>query len=147
MGGRAWHPAQRAGSDERARRRKKVNHVARSGYLRRSVTPLRPSSPIRLLPLTVALATAACASLAGAQAPTGAAGEPDTSYIAGVEDLPAVGLTLDQARRLATDHAPVSRAARGGLQMARGARMREAGAFDPVLFGEGSRTSAESPVT
>jgi len=111
------------------------------------VIPLRPSPLVLRLALTVALAAMAGASLARAQAPAANSDEPDTSSIAGVPDVPSVGLTLEQARRLGIDHAPISRAARGGLQVARGSRMVEAGAFDPVLFGEGSRTRIESPVT
>jgi len=73
--------------------------------------------------------------------------EPDTSFMAGEPGAATIGFTLDQAQRLAAENNPAARAVLASLRSARGARMREVGNFDPALFGEGSRTSANSPVS
>ncbi len=98
--------------------------------------------PAPIVALTAALACLALALPARAQE-----AEPDTSYLAGEAEGSALGMTLEQAQRLAVANSPVSRAALAGWNTARGARLREAGAFDPVLFGENSRLSTDSPVT
>ncbi|TMQ74094.1 MAG: TolC family protein [Candidatus Eisenbacteria bacterium] len=73
--------------------------------------------------------------------------EPDTSYAAGLPDLETVGLSLDQAQRLAAANSPSSRAAVAALRSARGARMKEAGAFDPVLTAAEQKVSTDTPVS
>jgi outer membrane protein len=80
-------------------------------------------------------------------ATSAAAGEPDTSYLAGAPEVRTLGLTLDQAQRLAAEKSPAVRRAAASLRSARGARMVEAGSFDPVLFGASERLSTDSPVT
>jgi outer membrane protein TolC len=72
---------------------------------------------------------------------------PDTSYLAGEPTLETLGLTLDQAQRLAAAESPAGRAAAAALLNARGARMKEAGAFDPVLYAADEQVSTDSPVT
>jgi cobalt-zinc-cadmium efflux system outer membrane protein len=56
-------------------------------------------------------------------------------------------VTLEQVQRLATANSPAARAAAGALRSARGARMSEAGDFDPVLFISGEQTDVESPIS
>jgi len=73
--------------------------------------------------------------------------EPDTSYMAGEAATETLGLTLDEAQRLAASNSPAGRAAMGALRAARGARMKEAGAFDPVLFAAEEAVSTDNPVT
>jgi outer membrane protein len=73
--------------------------------------------------------------------------EPDTSYLAGEPETPTLGMTLDQAQRLAVANSPATRSALAALQIARGARMREAGVFDPTLFGESQQVSTDTPVS
>ncbi len=73
--------------------------------------------------------------------------EPDTSYRAGDTEPPTIALSLEQAQRLATDNSPAGQSALADLRSARGARMREAGSFDPALFAGGSRVSTDSPPT
>lgn len=92
----------------------------------------------------------ACALAAGPQAraaepPSGA--DPDTSYLAGETPAPALGVTLEQAQRLAAANSPSVRAAAAALRSARGARMSQAAAFDPALFLSGEQTDVESPVS
>ena len=83
---------------------------------------------------------------AGAQEST--ATEPDTSYLAGEPAGPEpIGLTLDQAQRVASANSPATRTAQAALRSARGAKMREAGTFDPAFFAQGSRISTDSPTT
>lgn len=89
--------------------------------------------------------TLVSAGTARAQEP--GAAEPDTSYLSGEAPAPAIGLTLDQAQRLATASSPAARSALAAWRSARGARMREAGGFDPALFAQSSRISTDSPVT
>jgi outer membrane protein TolC len=97
------------------------------------------------------IAVAACLALglptAPARAEVSMTAEPDTSYMAGEPAVETLGLTLDQAQRLAASNSPAGRAAMGALRTARGARMKEAGAFDPVLFAADERVSTDSPVT
>ena len=100
--------------------------------------------------MAVALGAGVVASLAiagASHAQDGGDAEPDTSFLAGEAPAPTVGLTLDQAQRLAVANSPTSRSALAAWRSARGARMREAGDFDPALFGESSRISTDSPVT
>jgi outer membrane protein TolC len=83
--------------------------------------------------------------VARSQAPVGA--EPDTSYLAGEPEPSLMGLTLDQTRRLAADNSPAARAALAAVRAARGARMKEAGVFDPTLTAADEQVSTDSPVT
>lgn len=120
--------------------------------------PLSPPSGVFALPhgdrrrwLVCAITALACglwlAVLSPAHAASGEAAEPDTSYAAGLPELETLGLTLDQAQRLAAANSPSARAAVAALRSARGARMKEAGVFDPVFFGAEERVSTDSPVT
>jgi outer membrane protein TolC len=79
--------------------------------------------------------------------PTPTASLPDTTYLAGETEPPLLGITLDQALRLADASSPVARASAAALRTARGSRMKEAAAFDPVLFGTGQRVSTDVPTT
>lgn len=92
------------------------------------------------------LAGALAAGHARADEPPATA-DPDTSYLAGETAAPALGLTLEQAQRLAAGNSPSARGAAAALRSARGARMTRAGAFDPVLFLSGEQTDVESPVS
>jgi outer membrane protein TolC len=56
-------------------------------------------------------------------------------------------MTLDEAQRLAIANSPTTRGALGALRSARGARMHEAGAFDPVLSAANQHVSTDSPVS
>jgi len=98
--------------------------------------------PAALQALTIAFAVLTFAAPAQAQD-----AEPDTSYLAGETEAPALGMTLDQAQRLAVANSPTARGALAAWKSARGERLREAGTFDPVLFGVQSRISTDSPVT
>jgi outer membrane protein TolC len=82
---------------------------------------------------------------ADAQAPSSS--EPDTSLMAGEVEGPMLAMTLDDAQRLAVANSPVTRGALAGLRAARGARMRESGAFDPVLTAADQQVSTDSPVS
>ena len=100
----------------------------------------------------IALSTSTLLAIGLAQPPDAAAQDasptvPDTSYLAGPPDPPALGMTLEQAQKLAIANSPASRGALASLQAARGARMREAGFFDPEVFGETRQTSTDSPVS
>jgi outer membrane protein TolC len=95
----------------------------------------------------VALTSAVSIGIAGRAAAQYAGTEPDTSYLAGEMELHRLGLTLEQAKQLGAEHSPVSRAAMGAYRSARGARLREAGTFDPVLFGASERVSTDIPVS
>jgi outer membrane protein TolC len=104
----------------------------------------------------VPLILAACLGIAGtpgpgreasAQESAGEASEPDTSYLAGEAETSELGISLEQAQRLAAAGSPATRAALAALRTARGARMKEAGPFDPVLIGASERLSADTPVT
>jgi outer membrane protein TolC len=101
--------------------------------------------------LICAIAALACGSWLAAVSPACAAdaavAAPDTSYAAGLPEPETLGLTLDQAQRLAAANSPSARAAVAALRSARGARMKEAGAFDPVFFGGEEQVSTDSPVT
>jgi hypothetical protein len=83
------------------------------------------------------------------QAPTPARAldEPDTSYAADLPAPPIIGLTLEEAQRLAEDHSPAARAARADLRSAQGHLMIAAADFDPVLSGIGQKVSQDIPVT
>ena len=99
---------------------------------------------------SVAVLTALASALAATSALAASSpvsSEPDTSYLAGAVEPERVGLTLEQAQKLAAAHSPTTRAALAALRVARGARMREAGAFDPVLFGADERVSTDTPVS
>src|SRR6185295_15538819 len=96
--------------------------------------------------LTLAVAASLLVSGA-ARAQESAGAEPDTSFLVGEAPAATVGLSLDQAQRLATANSPAGRSALAAWRSARGARMREAGSFDPALFAEGSRVSTDSPVS
>lgn len=103
----------------------------------------------------VVLAMIALASSAhgvGAAPESGVSGdsavaEPDTSYLVGETPVEALGLTLEQAQSLAAANSPSARAAMARLRSARGARMKEAGSFDPVLYATDRKVSTDSPVT
>jgi len=106
--------------------------------------------PIARLALAVVLGAAGALATPdhGRAAETpGAASEPDTSYLAGEVEPGTLGITLEQAQKLAAANSPTTRTALGALRTARGARMKQAGAFDPVLFGTEQRQSADIPVT
>ena len=93
------------------------------------------------------LCAAALCIVPEARAQDAAEAEPDTSFMAGEPPgPPSIGLTLDQSQRLAAENNPAARSVLADLRSARGARMSEAGTFDPALFGEGSRTSTDAPV-
>jgi outer membrane protein TolC len=114
-----------------------------------SASPLSSELILPRPTLRPALAFALAATLlasSAARAQESASAEPDTSFLAGETAVPAIGLTLDQAQRLATANSPAGRSALAAWRSARGARMREAGNFDPALTGELSRTSADSRV-
>jgi len=72
---------------------------------------------------------------------------PDTAYLAGEVEPQKIGLSLEQAEKLADANSPTSRAALAALQSAGGSRMKQAGAFDPVLLAADQRISTDSPVT
>ena len=72
--------------------------------------------------------------------------DPDTSYLAGEPATESMGLTLDQAQRLAAANSPAARSALAALRSARGARMKEAGALDPVLYAANEQISNDNPV-
>ncbi|HYM81617.1 MAG TPA: TolC family protein [Candidatus Limnocylindria bacterium] len=72
--------------------------------------------------------------------------EPDTSYRAGEPETLVLGLGLEQAKQLGVAHSPRTRGALASLRRARGLRMTQAGAFDPVLFAANERISTDSPV-
>ena len=97
------------------------------------------------LGLTLGIALLCAHGVASAQSPPIA--EPDTTYLAGEPEPSFSGLTLDQARRLAASNSPAARAALAAVRSARGARLREAGAFDPVLTAADEQVSTDSPVT
>jgi outer membrane protein TolC len=82
-----------------------------------------------------------------ARADDATVGEPDTSYAAGLPEPQTLGLTLDQAQRLAAANSPSARSAVAALRVARGARMKEAGIFDPVISLTQEKVSADTPVT
>lgn len=98
---------------------------------------------------TLAVALFACGLIAlpqaRAQAPAPA--EPDTSYMAGEIEVPLNGMSLDQTKRLAAANSPAARSAVAALRSARGARMREAGVFDPRLTAASEQVSTDLPVT
>lgn len=97
--------------------------------------------------LSLALAAGLVAATAArAQTPTSSTAEPDTSYLAGEPEPTVLGLTLDQAKKLGAANSPAARSAVAALRAARGARMREAGTFDPVLTGTDEQLSTDSPV-
>lgn len=98
--------------------------------------------------------TAALLLVAGALAPSrGAVAQeagpaiPDTSYLAGETEPRTLGMTLEEAQKLALANSPALRTAQAALRGARGARTREAGVFDPVLIAEDQRVSTDSPVS
>jgi outer membrane protein TolC len=97
--------------------------------------------------LLVAAATTSALRPATAQEALPPPAEPDTSYLAGEVEGQSLGMTLDQAQRLAAANSPAVRSAFASLRSARGARAREAGAFDPVLFAESEQVSTDSPVS
>jgi outer membrane protein len=82
-----------------------------------------------------------------ARADDPATGEPDTSYAEGLAEPQTLGLTLDQAQRLAAANSPSARSAVAALRVARGARMKEAGIFDPVISLAQEKVSTDSPVS
>ena len=92
------------------------------------------------------IALAVSASAARAQTPS-TESPPDTSYLAGEIEVPALGMTLDQSERLAVANSPLGRAALAALRSAGGSRMTEAGVFDPAILASGQRISTDSPVT
>lgn len=73
--------------------------------------------------------------------------EPDTAYMAGETEVPLNGLTLDQTKRLAAANSPAARGAVAALRSARGARMIQAGVFDPTLTAANEQVSTDLPVT
>ncbi len=73
--------------------------------------------------------------------------DPDTSYLAGESPAPALGVSLEQAQRLAAANSPSARGAAAALRSARGARMIEAAGFDPLLYLSGEQTDVENPVS
>ena len=73
--------------------------------------------------------------------------DPDTSYLAGEPATESLGLTLEQAQRLAAVHSPAARSALAALRSARGARMKEAGALDPAFYASNQQVSVDNPVT
>jgi len=93
------------------------------------------------------IALALAAPAASAQVPATTNAEPDTSYLAGEVEVPALGMTLEQAEHLAVASSPVGRAALAALRSAGGARMTEAGVFDPAILASGKRNSTDSPVS
>jgi outer membrane protein TolC len=97
--------------------------------------------------LVMSTLIAASAVAADAQTPGSMTAEPDTSYMAGEVETPALGMTLDQAERLAVASNPVGRAALAALRSAQGSRMIEAGNFDPAVLASGQRISTDSPVS
>ena len=96
-----------------------------------------------LLGLLCALALPAIARAQGEAPPA----QPDTSYLAGESPGPTLGLTLEQAQRLAADNSPAGRTAMAALRSAGGARMSQAGAFDPVLFAADRQDNVDTPVS
>ncbi|MBI1797215.1 MAG: TolC family protein [Candidatus Eisenbacteria bacterium] len=78
-------------------------------------------------------------------APASVDAEPDTSYRAGEPATPILALTLDQARKLAVANSPAAHAALAAVRSARGAWMKEAGTFDPVLSGADEQVSTDTP--
>jgi len=96
-----------------------------------------------MLPLVFAAALSGSSAEAQSSAPT----LPDTSYLAGEPEGQTLGLTLEQAQKLGIANSPLTRAALGSLHSARGFRMSEAGAFDPVLVAANEQISINSPVS
>jgi outer membrane protein TolC len=56
-------------------------------------------------------------------------------------------MTLEEAQALGIANSPSTRTALAAVRVARGALMQQAGVFDPLMTAEGSRLSADSPVT
>ncbi len=107
--------------------------------------PLRADRiALRFLLLGVALASARAAWSQAGAAP---AAEPDTSLMAGEIEGTALGMTLDEAQRLAVANSPTSRAARAALRSAHGSRQTEAGTFDPVLTAADQHVSTDTPIS
>lgn len=107
---------------------------------------LKPNPSFALPTLALAV-TLAAALHAQAQERATAPTEPDTTFLAGEVVGPTLGMSLDQTLRLAAANSPSARTALAALHSARGARMKEAGNFDPVLFGEDQQVSTDSPVS
>src|SRR5262245_26543896 len=99
------------------------------------------------LRVAVVIALASIAGTARAQAPATGEAEPDTSYLGGEIEVPALGMTLEQAQRLALASSPGGLAALAALLSSGGSRMTEAGTFDPVILASGQRNSTDTPVT
>jgi outer membrane protein TolC len=116
--------------------------------------PAHPRQPRRRFPLlvilsvrAVAAAVLACVALPSLARAQDAEALPDTSYLVGEGEGPTLGMTLEEAQKLAIANSPAARAALASVRAARGARMIQAGAFDPVATAEASRVSTDTPVT
>jgi outer membrane protein len=97
------------------------------------------------LSLPLLLLASLLAARAEAQAPS--IPEPDTSIMVGEAEATTLAMTLDEAQRLAAANSPATRAALASVRAAHGARMHEAGAFDPVLSAEDQQVSTDSPIS
>lgn len=80
-----------------------------------------------------------------AAAPSAVAANPDSALAVVLGQLAGEPLTLEQALLAAADGSVAARTARAELDAARAALRREQGAFDPELFGETGRSSADQP--